>query len=239
MEKIVRPPGPENRGIIGNFPLGGRDPLGTYIDWARRYGPVFYYRAFNRHVYFLNDPELIKSVLLTNYQNFRKGEVLQVSRSVFGNGLLTSEGDAWLRQRRLIQPAFHKDKINSYGEIMVACTERMMEPWQEGHARDVHEDMMGLALEIVTGALFRTDLAQHKAPFGRALNTVLELSAGARMLLPPVLRILPTPANLRYRRAVRQLDEIVFELIRKERSANGNHGGLISALLAARDEVGR
>ena len=239
MEKIVRPPGPENRGIVGNFPLAGKDPLGTYLDWARRYGPVFYYRAFNRHVYFLNDPELIKSVLLTNYQNFTKGEVLQVSRSVFGNGLLTSEGEAWLRQRRLIQPAFHKDKINSYGEIMVARTEDMIATWKEGQARDIHQDMMGLALEIVTGALFRTDLAQHKSPFGRALNTILELSAGARMLLPPLLRAIPTPGNLRYWRAVRQLDEIVFELIRKERSANGSRGGLISALLGARDEDGR
>ena len=130
MTPLVRPPGPRNRGIIGNFPLGSRDPLGLYTKWARQYGDIFYYRAFSRHIYFLNHPDWIEYVLVTNSQNFIKGEALQFNRRIFGNGLLTNDGDSWLQQRRLIQPAFHRERIESYGNTMVACTERMIAAWQ-------------------------------------------------------------------------------------------------------------
>src|SRR5690348_1018494 len=111
MVRLVRPPGPKSRGLVGNFPLGSDDPLELFARWAREYGDIFHYRAFYYHVYFLNHPELIESVLVTNGRNFFKGMALNANRRIFGNGLLTSEGDYWLRQRRLIQPAFHHEKI--------------------------------------------------------------------------------------------------------------------------------
>ena len=239
MTPLVRPPGPRNRGIVGNFPLGSRDPLGLYTRWAREYGDIFYYRAFSRHIYFLNHPDLVEHVLVSNYQSFIKAEALQFNRRIFGNGLLTNEGDSWLRQRRLIQPAFHRDKIGSYGNTMVAYTERMMTAWHDGEVRDIHLDMMRLGLEIVAKALFNVEITAERDRIAVALNTLMELGSRGRMLLPPILRLLPTADNQRYRRAARQLDDIVYGLIHQRRS-NGQIGvDLLCGLLQAQDEGGR
>ena len=101
MAPIVRPPGPQNRGIVGNLPMGSDDPLGVFTQWARLYGDVFYYRVFHRHIYFLNHPDLVKDVLVTNYQNFIKGEAIRFNRRMFGNGLIANEGSSWLQQRQI------------------------------------------------------------------------------------------------------------------------------------------
>ncbi len=239
MKPLTRPPGPENRGIVGNFPLGTRDPLGLYTQWARQYGDIIYYRAFSRHIYFLNNPEFVEQVLVTNYRNFIKGEALQFNRRIFGNGLLTNEGDSWLKQRHLIQPAFRRDRIDSYANTMVVYTERMMAAWHDGEVRDIHRDMMRLGLEIVAKALFNVEIASERDTIAEALNTFMELGARGRLLLPPILRLLPTADNLRYRRAARQLDEVVYALIRERRSSDDTGDDLLYALLHAQDESGR
>ena len=104
--------------------MGSKDPLGVYRGWAARYGDMFYYRFLYRKVYFLNHPDLVKQVLVGSPQNFVKGEALRNNRRIFGKGLLTSEGESWRKQRRLIQPAFNHDRIASYGEAMVAHSYR-------------------------------------------------------------------------------------------------------------------
>jgi cytochrome P450 len=105
---MKRPPGPKPHFIYGNMPLAGANPLDAFLGWAREFGDIFYYRALWLHVYFLNHPDLIETVLIRNSQNFLKDRVVQNSRWFFGQGLLTNEGDSWLRQRRLSQPAFHR-----------------------------------------------------------------------------------------------------------------------------------
>src|SRR5207245_6797241 len=123
---ITRQPGPEPHFLIGNFPLGMPYPLAVFSGWAREFGDIFYYRVGWIHVYFLNSPELIESVLVTNQQNFRKDRVIQNSRWFLGQGLLTSEGGEWLRQRRLSQPAFHRERLALYARIVNACAEEML-----------------------------------------------------------------------------------------------------------------
>jgi cytochrome P450 len=231
MKPFTRPPGPRNRGIVGNFPLGSTDPLGVYTRWARQYGDIFYYRVFSRHIYFLNHPDLIEQVLVTNYQSFIKGEALQSNRRIFGKGLLTNDGDSWLQQRHLIQPAFHRDRIESYGDTMVAYTERMMAAWHDGEVRDIHRDMMRLALEIVAKVLFNVEVTADTDRIAGALNTFMELGSRGRMLLPPILRLLPTADNFRYRRAARQLDDIVYGLIHRRRLDSEIADDLLSGLL--------
>jgi cytochrome P450 len=224
--------------MIGNFPLGSTDPLGVYTRWARQYGDIFYYRVFSRHIYFLNHPDLIEHVLVTNYQSFIKGEALQSNRRIFGNGLLTNDGDSWLQQRHLIQPAFHRDRIESYGDTMVAYTERMMAAWHDGEVRDIHRDMMRLALEIVAKVLFNVEVTSDTDRIAGALNTFMELGSRGRMLLPPILRLLPTADNFRYRRAARQLDDIVYGLIHRRRLDVEIADDLLSGLLQAQ-AIGR
>jgi len=211
--------------------LGSTDPLGVYTRWARQYGDIFYYRVFSRHIYFLNHPDLIEQVLVTNYQSFIKGEALQSNRRIFGKGLLTNDGDSWLQQRHLIQPAFHRDRIESYGDTMVAYTERMMAAWHDGEVRDIHRDMMRLALEIVAKVLFNVEVTADTDRIAGALNTFMELGSRGRMLLPPILRLLPTADNFRYRRAARQLDDIVYGLIHRRRLDSEIADDLLSGLL--------
>lgn len=219
--------------------MRSKDPLGVFRGWAARYGDIFYYRVLHRKIYFLNHPDLVKYVLVTTPQNFLKGDALRNNRRIFGNGLLTSEGDFWRHQRRLIQPAFHHDRIAAYGEAMVAHAERMMTAWQDGDSRNIHVEMMQVTLKIVTEELFQVQIAAERDRFAAAVNTLLELSSGGRMLLPPWLRLVPTRGNLAYFRAARRLDEIVYGLIRKQKSDGSDSKGLLSALLQVRDENGQ
>ena len=238
MAPLVRPPGPRSHGIIGNFPMGSPDPLGLFTQWSRQHGDIFHYRILSHHVYFLNHPDLVKDVLLTNHQNFIKGEAVRFNRRVFGKGLVANEGTSWARQRRLIQPAFHRDSIESYADTMVTYTERMLATWCDGETRDIHQDMMRLTLEIVATALFSVEISSDRDRVSIALNTLMEMSSGARMLLPPMLRLFPTPGNMRYLSAVRQLDNIVYGIIRRRQASSEIHEDLLTTLLEARYDDG-
>ena len=239
MAGLLRPPGPKSHGFIGNFPMGSKDPLGTFAEWARTYGDVFHYRFLHRHIYFINHPDLIKDVLVTRAADFRKGDAVRVNRRIFGNGLLSSEGPSWLKQRRLIQPAFHHTRIESYGSTMVGYTQRMLGSWQPDEKRDVHQDMMRLALEIVCRALFDIEIGSDEDRIAAALNTLMQLSTGGRVLLPDFLRRVPTSANRRYERATQELDDVVYSLIRRRQgAAQSLSNDLLSALLNARYDDG-
>jgi len=234
---MLRPPGPKPHFLIGNMPLASRDPLAIFEKWAREFGDIFYYRALFIHVYFLNHPDLIESVLVRNYQNFLKDHVIRKSRWFFGDGLLTNEGESWLRQRRLAQPAFHRERIASYGKIMTDYAEETLSNWRDGEERDIHQDMMQLTLRIVVRALFNVE-SQEVGQISAAMNVLMRNSVGIRLLLPPAARFLPMPAMIEFRRAVRRLDDIVYRIIAERRKNETDTGDLLSMLMRARDEDG-
>ena len=219
------------------MPLASRDPLATFSSWARQFGDIFYYRAAWIHVYFLNHPDLIEAVLVRNYQNFLKDHVIRKSRWFFGDGLLTNEGDSWLRQRRLSQPAFHRERIASYAKIMTDYARQAVSTWREGEIRDLHQEMMQLTLQIVVRALFNVE-AEQTGTISSAMNVLMRNSTGVRLLLPPVARYLPTPAMIAFRRAVRQLDTTVYDIITRRRAGENDSGDLLSMLMQARDQDG-
>jgi len=233
-----RPPGPPPRFLIGNLPLFSSDPLAIYTRWARQFGDIFYYRAGWIDVYFLNHPSLIESVLVSQSQNFAKDKVIQNSRWFLGEGLLTNEGSGWLRQRRLCQPAFHRERMASYGHTMAAYTEEMLATWQDTEVRDIHQEMMQLTMRIVAKVLFSVEVKEDTERVAGALNVLMRHTSGGRMILPPLLRHLPVPALMRVKRAVRELDEIVNRIIRQRRASGQDTGDLLSMLMAARDEDG-
>ena len=236
---MKRPPGPKPRFPIGNMPLASPDPLSVFLGWAREFGDIFYYRAAWIQVYFLNHPDLIEAVLVRNYQNFLKDRVVRNSRWFFGQGLLTNEGESWLRQRRLSQPAFHRERIVSYAKIMTDYAEQMLASWEGGETRDVHQEMMRLTLRIVVRALFNVE-AEQTEKISLAMNVLMRNTTGVRMLLPPLFRHLPTPTMIEFRRAVRQLDETVYGIIARRRAVESDRdsGDLLSMLMQARDEDG-
>lgn len=232
----LRPPGPKPKFLIGNMPLASPDPLSIFTQWAREFGDIFYYRAAWLHIYFLNHPDLIEEVLVRNPRNFLKDRVVRKSRWFFGDGLLTSEGDFWLRQRRLSAPAFHRERVHSYARIMTEYAEQTLSTWQHGETRDIHQEMMRLTLQIVVRALFNVE-AEQTDEISLALNYVMRNATGIRLLVPPMARFLPTPQMIGFRRAVKHLDDTVYRIIARHREQEDS-GDLLSMLVQARDEDG-
>ncbi len=231
------PPGPPGYFLVGSFPLGARDPLKLLTRWASQYGDIFYYRAFTTHVYFLNSPDAIESVLVTNSRDFIKGRGLQVNKRLFGNGLLTSEGDFWLRQRRLCQPAFHRDCLRAFSPTMVAYAERMLEHWRDGEVRDIQEELTRLTLQIVAKTLLGVEMGELVQEVSRSVRPIMQFNTRGRILMP-LVRYFPTPLNIRYRLAVRRLEEIVTRIMDKRRANEAAENDLLFVLLQARDERG-
>src|SRR5437764_2504193 len=234
----TRPPGPEPHFLIGNMPLASRDPLAVLTRWARQYGDIFYYRAAWIHVYFLNHPDLIESVLVRNHPNLLKDRVIQNSRWFFGDGLLTSEGEEWKRQRRLTQPAFHRDRVASYANSMVEYTQRLISAWQEGETRDIHRDMMRLTLEIVVRCLFSADVSNDVDEVGTTLKELVKPFASQATLKWILNNRLPTPYHFRFHALAEKIDKVIYRIIAERRATAKDEGDLLSMLLAAHDEDG-
>ncbi|HKW18018.1 MAG TPA: cytochrome P450 [Terriglobales bacterium] len=234
---LKRPPGPPPKFPIGNMPLAADDPLSVFTKWAHEYGDIFYYRAAWLHVYFLNHPDLIEEVLVCNPRNFLKDRVVRKSHWFFGEGLLTNEGDSWLRQRKFSAPAFHRERIAAYAKVMTNYAEQTAASWRNGEVRDLHLDMMQLTLRVVVRALFNLE-SEKTQQISAAMNVMMGNATGVRMLLPPIMRYLPIPQMVRVRRAVANLDQIVYEIIAQHHAAARDSGDLLSMLISARDEDG-
>ncbi|HZC66281.1 MAG TPA: cytochrome P450 [Candidatus Dormibacteraeota bacterium] len=234
------PPGPVSTGrrkFSGQLGPVRRDPLGFFTHCAKTYGDITGMRYFNFRVFFINHPDYIEDVLVNNARKFHKGRVLQANKGVFGEGLLTSEGSFWLRQRRLAQPAFHRARIATYAETMVQYTQRMLESWRDGEECDIHEEMMRVTLQIVGKTLFDADVTKDAREVGQSLELLMELSAdfGKTIMIPEWV---PTVHNLRKARAIRKLDKIIYRIIEERRKSERDTGDLLSMLLAARDDDG-
>src|SRR3954465_13269652 len=146
---VSSPPGPPRslRSLVIYGP--GRDPLTFFTELARRYGDIVRVKTAGEHLFLLNHPRLVKDVLVTNQRHFLKGRGLERAKRLLGEGLLTSEGATHVRQRRLMQPAFHRDRIASYAAVMIGAADRLRRTWHEGVELNVSQDMMTLTLAIV------------------------------------------------------------------------------------------
>ena len=233
------PPSPEDTYLVGNLLEYTRDPLLFLTRCSREYGDVVRLRFPGPPVYLLNGPDHVEQVLAKNNRNFVKGRYFRQELGFLGRGLLTSEGEFWRRQRRLSQPAFHRRRIDSYGEVVVSYTQRMLQRWRGGEERDVHEEMMRLLLEVVAKVLFDAEI-ERAEDVGRALGRVARRfdEQGSAKLLRFLFGPLPTPTDLRFRRAVGQLDEIIYGIIDERRASGRDAGDLLSMLLRTRDEGG-
>lgn len=237
MGTTTMPPGPKGHFLLGALPEIRKDELDYLLYLVREYGDVVYLRVVNHPCYVLSHPRDIETVLLTNHSNFKKSIFLRSSQALFGNGLLTSDGGFWQRQRRLLQPAFHHERIAGYSRTMVEHAKQMLDTWQDGEVRDIHQDMMSLTMQIVGEVLFGDSIAADVEDAGEALRVFFE-QFDDRFGLYLIPEWLPTPANLRYRQAMRRLDQILERLIRA-RSSNGHDSfDLLSSLLRLQDEDG-
>jgi cytochrome P450 len=237
---IQAAPGPRGRFLLGSLPEFARDVLSFFTDCVREHGDFVQFRIPGYRMYFLNRPQDIEQILLAQRTNFIKHRFFwRHVTAIFGNGLLTSEGEFWLRQRRLAAPAFHPDRIAAYGEVMVRFAGRAAESWRPGEIRHIHQDMMRLTMQIVSKTLFDVEIEEEVEAIGRSFDLIIREIA--RRFRRPV-RIpdaIPTPGNRRYRRGVVLLDKLVERVLRERRNRPGDRGDLLSMLLEVRDEDGQ
>ena len=230
------PPGPPGRFFSGHLSDFRRDRLNFFADCAKQYGDVVGVRFGSRRVYLLSHPDTIEEVLVTRSREFMKHFALRLNPVVLGNGLLTSEGDFWLRQRRLIQPAFQRGRIAAYAADMTTAAEKVLADWTPGETRDVAADMMRITLTIAAKTLFGAEIDREARDVGQALEVLLERFRARFASLFWLPAWVPTPGKIRFDRAVRRLDNIIYGFIRQRRASGAEHGDLLSILLHARDE---
>jgi cytochrome P450 len=235
------PPGPDGHLLLGSAIPFQRDPLGYLLGLTQTYGDILRYRYFFWYSYLVNHPDYIGHILQENNRNYSKDIFsFRLLKVLVGEGLLTSDGDFWLKQRRMIQPAFHRRKIASFGEMMTESTNKMLARWASrsdpDSPFDLAEEMMALTLEIVGRALFDLNLRGEAESVGEAFTLanriISELSFNP---LAELLIRLPTPNTLRLRRAVDDLDRIVGEIISTRREGGAQGDDLLSMLLAMRE----
>jgi len=231
------PPGPPPNLIRSLFGAMQQNPLDYFTAMAQKYGDVSGMRIGKFRSLFINRPDLIEDVLVNNARLYHKGRVLRANKYLFGEGLLTSEGDFWLRQRRLAQPAFHRVRVNAYAATMAEYAGQLIETWRNGEERDIHEEMMQLALRIVSKTLFDADVMRDAKEIGETLDVLLQIAANfGRTILVPLW--VPSPRNIRAKLGIKRLEKVIYRIIAERRAGGRDTGDLLSILLHAQDEEG-
>lgn len=240
------PPGPRPSPLNQLIYRPGRDPLAFFTNLARTYGDVVAYRMGGERLVFVNAPHYVRDILVTHNRFFMKGRGLQRSKRLLGEGLLTSEDPTHLRQRRLMQPAFHRDRIAAYGQTMVAYADRLRQGWRDGATLDIAQEMMRLTLAIAGKTLFDLDVESQAAQVGEALTAVMESFWLTMLPFADVLERLPVPQLRRAKAARATLDAIIYGMIAERRAESASSSGgspraesradLLTMLLLAQDE---
>jgi cytochrome P450 len=240
------PPGPPGRPLLGSAVELNKDVLTLLANGFREYGDTVRYHFGPFDFFVIQRPEDIRTVLLERADDFRKSPSYDGLRLVVGHGLLTSEGEFWKRQRKLMTPAFHHKRLLEFCNAMVRCASEQADEWDAlCHDRggdvivDVHERMLALTFRIVGLTLFSTELSAKADGMGPALATVLEHANHVVMTMflnPPSW--VPTPRNLRFRKALATVDDVVLGIIAERRRTGEDPGDLLGMLMAATDESG-
>ena len=215
-----------------------RDPPAELTALQRRFGDVVHFRLGARRFYLLSHPDAVREVLVTRHRDFIKSLALQRARALLGEGLLTSEGETHLRQRRLAQPAFHRDRVAAMAETMVDFARQTSERWRAGAQVDAGTEMNRMTLAIAGRTLLGADVEGEADVLRRALTDALALFDRLHNPVGALLDRLPVPGTLRMRRARARLDETIHRAIRQRRAAGEAGDDLLGMLLAARDEEG-
>ncbi len=233
-------PGPRGHWLLGSMPAFLDDSLGYLRHVAQEYGDVARYRVAHMTWHQVNHPDGIAHILQENNRNYGKGALtLGILRPVAGNGLFLSEGEFWLRQRRLMQPTFHHKHVAAFGPMITGATQAMLDRWEDhaasGRPLDILSEMSALTLEVVSRALFGAPAA-YDAGVAQAVTTLIE-DIGYRFAVPfyPPTRV-PTPRNLRHRAALASLDRAIYEIIAARRRSDTAGDDLLGLLIGVRDE---
>jgi cytochrome P450 len=231
-------PGPRGKPFIGSLLEAWRDPLGMFLRGQAEYGDVVRYKLGPFRYHLLTDPEGIKHVLVDNHRAYKKSRNYSGLKLVVGQGLLTSEGDLWRRQRKLAQPAFHRERMAGFADTMAASARAMLDRWDASPSTtfDAHAEMMRVTYQIVGRTLLSTDLDDPNGEIGEALAFGLKYAndyAEAILQIPPWI---PTPTNVRFVRELKKIDDIVLGVIAARRASAKSVPDLLGMLMEVEDE---
>jgi cytochrome P450 len=232
-------PGPFSINPFGSLPAVQRDPLRSFTRAREKYGDVVRFRAGIWFAYLVAHPDDVKHVLQDNNPNYLRGYTYQYLIPVVGLGLLTNEGASWLQQRRLAQPAFHRQRLASIAGVMTDSAVRLLERWDQradDEPLDIAAEMMRLALEIVGRTLLGSDLGAEADAVRQAVKVGQEHVNFRATRLFTLPEKYPTPRNRRFLSSVQVLDEVVYRVIEERRRREEDTGDLLSMLLLAQDE---
>lgn len=238
-QHLTVPPGPPGEPFIGNARAFVLEPLGYLQRCAQTYGDFLQIRLGTTAIYMLSSPDFIERVLVTEAKRYTKSRFTQRRKSLFGNGLIFSEGDFWRRQRRLMQPAFHHKRLNMYSEAMVTLAQRISAHWQTGETINMHEEMMQLSLAIVVKTLFDNDDIGDIRTIGRILDTLIDQVSAAAVRPIQFPDWLPTSGNRQYNAALAELNKIIKHIILEHKQRDASSNDLLSTLLNTQDEDGQ
>lgn len=239
-EATPTPPGPKGHFILGNVLQIKRDPLGFLAWCGREYGDIVRLRIANKTGYLINNPDYIENVLVTNSQNFIKPpgrEPSGTSEALFGEEFMSSDGDFWMRHRKFVQPALHRQRIHSYADVMVDYTRRLLDTWRDGETRDIYPDIMQLTLKIIARTLFSTDASADVGRIAQALDVIMR-EITSRMVNPfQIPPRIPTPANVRFRNSTAELNNFIASMLARHKEEQ-IQDDLLAMLVEARGEDG-
>lgn len=237
-QRALLPPGPKTKNPLGQLIAFRKDSIAFLTSIAREYGDIAMFKIGPFPVVLLNHPDYIKEVLTVQHHNFIKGRPLEMTKVLFGEGLLTSEGELHKRQSRIIQPAFHRRMIESYAQAMTECTREMMDTWKDGMRLDMRNEMIKVSMAIAGKTLFSVDIRREAPEIMKALEDISGLFnritiPGAELSLK-----LPLPGTFRFYRAKAQLDAAINRIIGNRRQNDTGNGDLLSLLLEAQKGQG-
>jgi len=219
------------------------EPLKLLIDISHTYGDIAHFKFGSQNVYFLNNPDYIEDVLVTNYKKFIKSRGLQVSKRLLGNGLVTSEGEYHDLQRHLIQPTFYPKRIKTYSDMMIKQANDMCNSWHDGAILDIHKEMTKLTLAIICKTVLGYDIDPEHDEVGDALLTCMKYFNRLLMPFGELIEKIPLlPINKGFQKAKKDLDSIVYSIIKEHRKKldkgdeTESHDDLLLTLLQAQDE---
>jgi cytochrome P450 len=223
------------------------DPIRLFVYLKKTFGNVAHYKFMGTPIVFINEPEYIREVLVTQGSSFVKERTVRRMKVLLGEGLITSDDPIHIRQRRIAAPAFHRQRIAAYADQIVAIAAGNRDKWQPGQTFDIAASSMGLSLEIVARTLFDTEVDADIRRINDEVNTIMDLY-NFIIAFPMIERFmhLPIPGIVKFRRSKARLDAVVDRLVREHRAyseralAEGrepDRGDLLSMLLSSRDEL--
>jgi cytochrome P450 len=213
-----------------------RNALAFFPRLVREYGDVVRLRFGKQDIVLVNHPDAIRDIFVTHNRFFKKGKGLEGAKKLLGEGLLTSEGDFHLRQRRLAQPAFHADRMAAYAELMTHCATRVGERWQAGTVVDMAREMSRLTLTIVGRTLFGSEVEHEAEDIGEAIATSFLLFDKMWLPYAEFVERLPFGPGKRFRNSRDRLDATIYRMLAEHRASGADRGNLLSMLIMARDE---